>query len=318
MGLEWLKRRKPSHARVALCPCATGVALAAVSHAGNGQPVLEWTDFLATGAGPTRADQLQALLNNHKLAGAPASGLLPLGNYNLQLIEAPDVPAAELRAAVRWRVKDLIDFDIDDAVVDVVEVPPLKGGRDNMLYAVIARRAAVMTIIEEIEAAEVALDVVDIPEFALRNLAALIAEDVAGVALIYLDDDSGIITITRQQKLFLSRRIDIGRQRLLASGADTVTAELEGVLDGIVIEVQRSLDYYESQFAQPPVQGIVIAPLGGELAGVDSYLGSQLGVSARMLDLGELLEQRTPIAAADAGRCLMAVGAALRSAETPA
>ena len=165
------------------------------------------------------------------------------------------------------------------------------------------------------EGAELALETVDIPEFALRNLTSLIPEDVGGVAFIYLDDSGGLITITRQQTLYLSRRFDSGRQRLLDVGVSEVTPALEGLLDAIVIEVQRSLDYYESQFAQPPVQAIVIAPLGVELNGIDGYLGSQLGVPARILRLSELIDIQAPISAETEARCVTAVGAALRSAE---
>ncbi len=53
------------------------------------------------------------------------------------------MPAAcdnELRAAVRWRIKDLIDFHIDDAVIDVFEMPAhARGGPNRMMYAVKAR-----------------------------------------------------------------------------------------------------------------------------------------------------------------------------------
>jgi len=44
-------------------------------------------------------------------------------SYQLLPIEAPDVDAAELKAAVRWRIKEFIDFHIDDAAIDVFEMP---------------------------------------------------------------------------------------------------------------------------------------------------------------------------------------------------
>ncbi len=314
--LEWLKPRKRSAAVLALCPAAGGIASASVSRDGHAQPVLEWAQYLAVAqkAG-NRASALAGLTRTRKVHGATATSLMPLGSYHLLLLEAPPVPANELRAAVRWRVKDLIDFDIDDAVIDVVEVPPLKGGRDNMVYAVVARKQAVRAVIDEIEACDVELLTVDIPEFAIRNLAALVAEDIGGMALIYLDEESGLITITRQQTLYMSRRFECGRRRLFADAPREVTPALEGILDSIVIEVQRSLDYYESQFAQPAVQGVVIAPLGAELRGVAEYLGAQLGVPARMLTMAELLDIRTPLEAGDEARCVTAVGAALRSPE---
>ena len=95
--------------------------------------------------------------------------------YRLLLVEAPDVPADELRAAVRWRIKDLIDFHIDDAVIDVFEMPPhARGGPQRMMYAVTAKAEVVKREIERIESAGLKLGVVDIPELSLRNIATLL------------------------------------------------------------------------------------------------------------------------------------------------
>ena len=54
------------------------------------------------------------------------------------------MPPAELRAAMRWRLKDSIDFRVEDAVIDVFDVPDQnRGGHGRMMYAVAARRSAV-------------------------------------------------------------------------------------------------------------------------------------------------------------------------------
>jgi MSHA biogenesis protein MshI len=83
-------------------------------------------------------------------------------------------------------------------------------------------------------------------------------------------------------------------------------------LDTIVIEVQRSLDYYESHFAQSTVTGVVLGPLPWRTEGVLSYLSSQLGLPTRVASLEELIDLPTPLAPALQARCLLAVGAALR------
>lgn len=314
--LNWFKRQRRGGATLALCPSASGVAAAAVSRPAGAQPVLEWAAFVA-GSRDSRGDALGSAVRAHA-ERAQVTSLLPLDAYNLLLVEAPDVPVEERRQAVRWRVKDLIDFPIEDAVVDVFDVPPAKGGRAGMLYAVVARKAEVRAVIDEIETQELSLLTVDIPELAIRNLASLVAEDVGGVAFLYLEDDRGLITLTRQGTLYLSRRFDGGSRRLLEAGTGEVTAAHEGLLDSVVIEIQRSLDYYESQFAQPPVQGVVIAPLPAPLAGIDAYLGSQLGVPVRVLELDQLIDSAAELADADAAHCLTAVGAALRVEEAVA
>ena len=314
--LNWLNKQRASDGLVAVCPGPHGIAAARVRRSTGDQPQLVWAEFV--GVEPrsgNRPQALAALARTHDLATTRATSLLQIGDYSLILVEAPQVPAAEQAAAVRWRLKDLVDYSVDEAVVDVFRVPTLKGGKDNMLYAVVARAPLVKSLIDEINAAGIALDIIDIPEFALRNLTALLPEDVGGVACIHLEEQAGLITITRQRTLYLSRRFDYGRARLLAGGARALTPALEGLLDAIVIEVQRSLDYYESHFAQPPVRAVVMTPLGADIEGVCAYLGSQLGIPTRMLRVREVIETVAELPPRVESECMAAIGAALRGSE---
>ena len=87
---------------------------------------------------------------------------------------------------------------------------------------------------------------------------------------------------------------------------------LQHLLDNIVLEVQRSLDYYESHFSLPSVSGLVIAPMEKRIPGMMAYIASQLGVPVRMLDLNTLLDCPEYLSDELQARCLYAVGAALR------
>ena len=82
--------------------------------------------------------------------------LLEPGDYQLLLVEAPNVPPAELKAAIRWRIKDLLDYHVDDATVDVLDIPPDPSGaaRSHSMYAVAARNGAVQACIERLGAAQ--------------------------------------------------------------------------------------------------------------------------------------------------------------------
>src|SRR5258706_4593813 len=71
--------------------------------------------------------------------------LLRPGDYQMLLVEAPTVPQAELKNAMRWRIKDMLDFHIDDAAMDVLDIPPDSdlAGRSHSMYAVAARNAII-------------------------------------------------------------------------------------------------------------------------------------------------------------------------------
>lgn len=88
-------------------------------------------------------EQLNALTSDIDTGGRRAVIALPHTAYQLLQIEAPDVDPAELRAAVRWRIKDLIDYHVEDAVVDVIDVPQLEGRSGNhAMYALSAMPAS--------------------------------------------------------------------------------------------------------------------------------------------------------------------------------
>ena len=232
------------------------------------------------------APHLLKIVRQRDLRKVPCSGLLRSSDYSLILVDSPDVPPSEIRAAMRWQVKELIDFHIDDAVIDVFDVPERDGRAGKRMYAVVARRGKVLQLINLLTSVGLELDIIDIPEMALRNLAARLPEDGAGVALIAFDRGHGLMTVTRQGALYFSRRLDCGSDRLAEAGsAGSITPTLEGLLDSLTIEIQRSLDFYERHFSQTAIAGIVLTPVPGLTAEVCQYLQAQLGVPTRWLDM---------------------------------
>ena len=75
-------------------------------------------------ASPTEAAViLEDLVKEYEMEGTQCSFVLNPKDYNLHLVEAPNVEPDELRSAVRWKIKDLLDMKIDEAAIDVFEVP---------------------------------------------------------------------------------------------------------------------------------------------------------------------------------------------------
>lgn len=306
--LELFKRKLDKTAIVAVCPTEDAIPIVRIRKHKDQPPTLELCKVQKLETMGIQGAEIARLTRADRLDDQICITTLNIGTYALLLVEAPDVPASELRAAIRWRVKDLIDFHIDDAVIDVFDVPNQRvTGSNKMMYAVVAKSSTVRQQVDMLTGAGLKLEVIDIPELALRNIAALLPEDVAGVTMLYLSARSGLITITRQQTLYLSRRIDTGYE-ILGKDLKTATARL----DRIVVEIQRSLDYYESHFSQPQVTNVIIAPLPERIDGLDEYLAGQLGISVRQLDLNSLIDGEIPLDPELQSHCMLAVGAALR------
>lgn len=241
-----------------------------------------------------------------------ATAVMARSDYQLLLVEAPDVPLTELPAAVRWRIRDLIGFSVDDAVIDVFELPEqARRGQARMLYAVAAPREAVQGQVDSLGVCGISLEAIDIPELCQRNIAALLPQDGAGVALLMLYADHAILTLTHSGVLYLARHIETGLEQLDSADGDSLVEALAG---GIALEVQRSLDYYESHYNQPPIGDLVMAPGGRRLGELPQRVGEQLAIRVCELDLATMLAPAEPLTPTAEARCFSAIGAALRTA----
>lgn len=315
--LDFFKKKIRKDAKVAVCSDENTIAVARIRREKDLPPSLDVCEVQEIQNISIRDTEIARLTKTYDLDQYACFSAMDIGDYNLILVEAPDVQPEEVRAAIRWKVKELIDFNIEEAVVDVFEAPAAKAASNNkMMYAVVARSNRVKQLIDQLNGAGLNLDIIDIPELALRNIAAMLPEDVGGVALVYVGQNQGLITITKQSQLYLSRTINAGTSSLPESVLSVMDDEsCQRWLDNIVIEVQRSMDYYESHFSQPQVSSLVVTPIGKEIPGVTEYISEQLQLPARMLDVNELIDTKEPVSSLEQSRCLLAIGTALRAEE---
>lgn len=308
LALQRKKKRAPGLVAIDFQP--EGVCVARIERRVEGDPVVTLCDFRPWDSDQATDKLLSTLSSDFNFDNARCSTLLAEGDYSLLLTEAPDVPADEMRAAIRWRIKDLIDFPIDNATVDVFDVPGESApGASKSIYAVVASSDIIERRAGLLMDADMGLEVIDIPELAQRNLASLLAEDSQGIVMVSISETGGLITITRDGELYLSRGLGVGLDSLRSEGDATE------YFDRIVLEVQRSLDYFESSFRQAPVGHLVIAPLAQEVSGLVDYLDANLNLSVSMMSLDTVLEFDVPAPANIRALCLGAIGAALREDE---
>ncbi|HEB87740.1 MAG TPA: hypothetical protein ENI68_12110 [Gammaproteobacteria bacterium] len=269
------------------------------------------------------ADGLVSVCEAHKLGKQRLSIVMEPGDFSLQLLEAPQVADDEMRDAVRWKIKDQLDYELDQAVLDVFEIPGLREqGRTPQIYAVYAHKDQVCSCIERVVPAGMALQYIDIPELVQRNIACRLPEDESGLALLNLQQQSGLLTLTYQSTLFLARELDSGYQALAGSASNAVAVngspmalmseQPTEALETVALEIQRSLDYYESHFGKPPIKHLLIAPLVQPVPELLEHIRDSLGLNVRMLDLAEVIDVPAEIDGEMQARAFYAIGAALR------
>jgi len=235
----------------------------------------------------TDVETLQGLRREMRLDRFSCSTLLPVRQYQLQLIDAPDVPEAEMKAAARWRLKDVLEYPVETATVDIVAVPsdPTTAGRGRSVYAVSARNQDIESRMKMFALAKIQLRVIEIAEMAQRNLATLFESDQRALAMLSFSEEGGLLTFTARGELYLSRRIEISLDQLVG-----VPAEMRDQLfERIALELQRSLDHFDRQFSNIPLARLLLAPLPVE-SGLSAYLAENLSAPVQSVNLGDVLD----------------------------
>jgi MSHA biogenesis protein MshI len=289
-----------------------GIAAASVRHPAVGKPAVTVAAFFS---GTPGLDTLEKAGKELHSANYRCTTVLGGGDYQFMSVEAPNVPRAELKTAMRWRLKDVLDFPVDEATYDVLDIPldPNAAVRPQQsVFAIAARNSVIQARQKLFAKSKIRLRTIDIPEMAQRNVSALLEPEGRGIAMLSFNEDGGLLTVSWRAELYLSRRIDVTLAQLLEADHE----RRHQSFDKITLELQRSLDNFERQFSFISVAKLVLAPSGAD--GLQDYLASNLYTRVETLDLGQVLDiAGIPELAEPARqqRLFVAIGAALRSEE---
>ena len=277
-----------------------GVALA-VNHLRDGAPHLETVAFIEQAQPLTNSKVIAEYLSEHRLTDVPVSLVLQEGEYQLLLIEAPDVPVDELKDALLWRVKDLIQFNPEDAYLDYIELPDdAYRGRGKMIYVVVAERTLIDQRVDWLDALGVSAVAIDIPELALLNITESLCAEEMGTAVLFLEEDRSNLTMLSGSALYLARGLSYSPFHQV---------------ENTVLDIQRSMDYFESQIGKPPCVRILILPLQVGETPLLMELRNNLSADVQSLDLADVVGSDEPLRVDLQQVCLIAIAASLRNTE---
>lgn len=271
--------------------------------------------------------------------GRTALVMLRPEQYQILQIDAPAVAPEELRTAARWQIREMVNLHMDDLTLDVLRVGDDKVRATGHLFVVAASNALIREVLGIGQALRCTVEVIDIQDLAQRNLQSAWARrngDLkrAHAALVLTDDNQALLTISANEELFYTRRIELGAGFMQAGWgqgampARAVEAELAladaaesgpGLSSGdadrtqrVVVEVQRSLDLWDRTWPMLVLDRISVyaGERSDELA---RWLGQELGQQVTALDVSALFPGFEGGADADRLLCWPLLGALLRT-----
>jgi len=245
-------------------------------------------------------------------------------NPIIRYILLPKMPKDELAEAVRWEAKKLLPFPIEDAVLDyliVGETQERELKRIEVLL-VATERTAVMGQIGALKRINLPIAAMDVNPMALFNTVKLNYKSNLDENLVFVDigADKMDINISKRGVLRFTRNVQVGgeditkavmqglgmereeaeqlkRQKGLsgAAGAEGGTGPAEdpdvrrheiikAEVDRMVLETQRSMDYYRAQFREGSVKKIVLMGGVGLMPGFQEYFASYFDANVELDD----------------------------------
>lgn len=309
--MNWFKKKGGRRPGWLTCDVhADRVDLVHVVRNGAGRPEVALCDSYRREGSET--ETLARLRKEFRLEQFRCTTLLASDEYQLHQLDAPNVPEGELKTAMRWKIKDVIDYPVDAAATDVLEIPfdPEAPQQTRQVYVVTSRNAVISACVQPFNEAHIPLQAVDIPDLAQRNIAALYETGRQAVALFAFYDTVSLLTFSAGGELYLVRRSDITRSQLM----DADAARRNEYFERIALELQRSLDHFDRQYRHMQVEKLMLGPLPGE-TGLADYLKANLYLPVENVNLADVLdfpaipELKHPERQA---QCLLGIGAALR------
>ncbi len=258
----------------------------------------------------TDLDQfLKGLCAEMNLKHSSCTTLLAEKDYSLLQTDAPNIPDDELATALRWQVKDLLEQPIDQTTFDSFPAPQAADiSAKPSLYVIAAKNTAIQQQVDLFTRAGINLDVIDIQEMALRNIASMIHEDDQVTTIIWFRQNDGLLLIVKDNNIYLNRSMSIGLDELRSS------VDLDATIEKLALEIQRSVDYYDSKYKSTPIRKLILSPgATNTTTDLEQKLSALLNLKVNSLDLGKYIDHPDNMPDSWQQSLFIPIGAALRS-----
>ncbi len=232
-----------------------GVAIAQVRVGRRNPGHIMRSEFVAADGQQAQVEALKTWVREHSQQKAPCVCLVAGDDCDVYQVEKPQVEDAEMLQAVTWKIKDLISYDVANAVVDCYPMPVSSKNNQQQVGVVSARESVIASYVDSIRSCGLKLVALDIHDLVRSNLQIIRHAAEQTLAVLSLTRTSGLLSVYHDTDLYVSREFMIGLDQIeLAGGEDTE------VFDSLLLEIQRSLDYFESYYGIGAVNSLRVFP----------------------------------------------------------
>jgi MSHA biogenesis protein MshI len=166
--------------------------------------------------------------------------------YQLVTADKPNVADDELTQALLWSVKDMVSEPVTNIHLDYFESKAVIG----KVNVVVAPKNLLSQLAKACDDNAMTIKGISIEELAFSNLP--LNDALAHLVVNHLPDKELLLTVLKDGELLMQRRVR-GFTKLHLAQSEEIKM---GIADNLSLEIQRSMDYFESQLRQAPVAAI--------------------------------------------------------------
>jgi type IV pilus assembly protein PilM len=289
------------------------------------------------------AESIRNLFANLKIKNKSVATSVSGHSLIVKKIPLPTMTEDELEEQIQWEAEQYIPFEIDEVNIDFQILGPLPDEEGQMGVLLVAVKKDIINDYTAVIAeAGLNVQVVDVDSFAAENLFEVCYPEALESTVVIIDIGAGImnINIVKDGVSIFTRDIMMGGanfteelQKELGvsyeeaeilklggtseqAGPEEVSAIMARVTDNVVLEIQRSLDFFSATSAEEELGGVYLAGgscmVPGLAMAVEEKLGAPVqiihafkGVSVSPKDFDpDYLEAMGPVTAVAAGLAL--------------
>lgn len=216
-------------------------------------------------------------VGKYNLKKTNCSWVLDPSQYHISFVNTPKVPKNEYKDAVKWQLKNIINYPVEDTAIDVFYSEE-GGSAPSKIYTIVAKKSFLQEIANIIQSCGLQLTAIDVREFAIRNLVAFLAKAGESIGFMSITEDSSLLVVVQSDNVLFVRRMLVGLKRVIADNGKELT-----------IELQRSFDYCASELKQTLPEKLFIQPTKNINEAMERQLAQNLQKEVIMLDLAKII-----------------------------
>ncbi len=195
--------------------------------------------------------ELKDFVAANNLVNTKCNVALSISKYQLLQLDRPEVADDEINQALQWSVKEQL-FSEFELAIDYFD-PPVSSSNVKKVNVVAIAEQEICAIRDGVLKAGLNLNMIGVEELVTCNLVE--SSDDAVIILKHEDGGQLSLNIVKRNLLYFSRRLR-GYENIASFSVEELKM---AVVDNLSLEIQRSMDYFESQLRQAPVKKVYLS-----------------------------------------------------------